>query len=106
PALRALGQRLRPDLELLVRIAVARAAPLHDGVAVTDRRHLAPDLRERLVLRRLERDLRAALEVDPEVQAPDAERGGPDHDDHARDREPEVAPAHEVDLQPAALLLA
>ena len=54
--------------------------------------------------RRLERDLRAALEVDAEVEPADAERDDADQDHDARDREPEVPPAHEVDLQPLRVL--
>ena len=100
-------QRLRPDLEALV------PSPLFGDSAALDDRVRCPiaaacgDARRRSASpRRLERDLRAALEVDPEVQALDAERDGADHDDRSGDREPEVAAAHEVDLEPLRGLLA
>src|SRR5207244_6690282 len=56
-------ERLRPDLEGLVRVAVRRAAPLDDRVTAPDRRRLGAHLRQRDERRRLERDLRTALEV-------------------------------------------
>src|SRR5207244_4438301 len=98
-------QRLGPDLEALVALARRLAPPLDDRVGVADLRGLLADARERDVVRGLERDLCAALEVDPQVQAADAERDAADEDDRTRDREPEVAPAHEVDLQPLRALL-
>ena len=97
-------QRLHPHLEVLVLVAAdGLAAALDDGVAWPMLARLgARTSVERDGLRRLERDLRAALEVDAEVQALDAERTDRDRDDRAGDREPEVAAAHEVDLQPLA----
>src|SRR6266851_1250944 len=56
--------------------------------------------------RGLERELRAALEVDAEVESLEDQRAGPEQDDRTGDGEPEIALAHEVDLQPPRGLLA
>src|SRR5207245_8222680 len=79
---------------------------LHDGVRAVDLGGDRANLLRVVRLVRLERDLRAALEVDAEVQAARAERGGACDDDRAGDRKPEIAPLHEVDLEPLRGLLA
>src|SRR5207244_2744044 len=101
PALLGARQLLQPDLEVLVLVAVLRgAAALDDGVLlVPDQLRLVAYLLERRELLRLERDLDAALEVDAQIEATGHERDDADQNDGARDREPQVAAAHEVDLQ-------
>src|SRR5207244_2294890 len=48
-------------------------------------------------------DSRPALEVEPEVEAAEGQRAGPGQEDDARDGEPHVAPADDVEV-PADLL--
>src|SRR5581483_721867 len=101
------AQLLEAHLEVLEVLAPVRrdAASLHDRVLrMADGRRLVADVRDRRELLRLEGDLDAALEIDPEVEAAHAEREGADQDDGARDREPRVAAAHEVELQEARAL--
>src|SRR4029079_1263422 len=94
------------QLEALVLIAAYSPTATLDNRLLAEPGRLRADRRQRGGLRRRERDLRAALEVDPEIEALHGKRADRDHDDRARDREPEVALAHEVDLQPAPALLA
>ena len=49
-------------------------------------------------------DLRATLEVDAEVETHGAERHRADQNHNSRKRQPHIALAHEVDLQPASAL--
>src|SRR5215216_5438087 len=100
--LRLLGLRqlFRPDLEARVLPVGRLSAPLDDRVALAELARSAAHLLERLGLLRREVDLRAALEVDAEIQAADGERADSDRHDGGRDPEPDVALAHEVDLQP------
>jgi hypothetical protein len=102
------GERLGPELEALVLPVGRGAAALDDRLrqARVDALGVAAHVVHELRLRRLERDLRPALEVDAEVQAAHAERDDRNRDHAARDREPEPALAHEVDLEPAPVLLA
>ena len=103
-----LGGRLdlvAPELVAL-RGRIRIAAALDDGVlaqaAVDVRQHVEDLLLARgLHERRLDRG--AALEVDPEVQAPRHERAQRDQDDDGGDREPEVLAARDVGA-PAHLL--
>src|SRR5207253_217787 len=101
-----IGEGLVADLEALELAARGlAAAPLHDRARVVDELELGADAGDVLRLRGHERDLRAALEVDAEVQALDAERDRADENDHAREREPELALAHVVELEPLPALL-
>ena len=104
-----LRQRLRAHLEARVAVAARRlAAPLDDGVPAPDRRHLASHLGQRRRRRCPEGDLRAALEVDAEVQALDGDREHAEDDRHSRDGEPDPAWAAvtDVDSRPAGDRLA
>ena len=99
-------QRLRPDLEGLVLAVRPSTATLDDRVAVTLGTQNLTDVAGRVRHGRLEGQLAPALEVDAEVEAPHTQRACAQQDDRAGDREPEVALAHEVDLQPLGGLLA
>jgi hypothetical protein len=94
-------ERLALELELGVAlVAGALADALEDRVPLADPLRLGSHVLERDRLGRRERDLRAALEVDPEVQAADAEREHGDHEHGARDREPDPALADVVVTDP------
>ena len=82
------AELLEADLEALVRVGAGRlAAALDDRVAAADRGSLVAHLRQRHRLRRLERDLHAALEVDAEVQSLDRDRDDAQADGDERDDE-------------------
>ena len=100
------AERFRPDLEALVAASAGgRPAPLDDGVGIALRAHHLANVSGRVRHGRLEAQLRAALEVDTEIEPAYAERDGADEDDHGRDPEPDITAAHEVDLQPPSALL-
>src|SRR5205823_8446199 len=61
-------ERPRADLEAPVAVPVRCPAALHDGISVADLGRLVADAADRDEIARLERDLRAALEIDPEVE--------------------------------------
>src|SRR5207253_2056012 len=73
---------------------------LDDGVAVADRRGLVAYLRDRNGLRRRERDLHAALEVDAEVQALEDQRDDADADRRQGEDEPQPAAPDDVPALP------
>src|SRR5207248_6409406 len=92
------AQRLGPNLERRILAVSRAAASLHDRVRIAVVRHHPLDVAGSLRRRRLELELRSALEVDAEVEPADRQCADAERDDRARDREPEVAAAHEVDL--------
>ena len=96
------GVEVRADPELPVRPARQRVAGSLDlRAALTGPlRRLGAHLFERGRLRRRQRDLRAALEVDAEVQAVEPDRADREHQDDARHREPAVPQADEVAPDP------
>src|SRR4029453_429129 len=98
----------RAELKALVLPVGRCAATLYDRLrqARVDALRVAAHVVDEQRLRRLERDLRPALEVDPQIEAAHAERDDRDRDHAARNREPQAALAHEVDLEPAPVLLA
>ena len=100
-------------LSVFVRTCHCFASPstslpvaLHDRVGLPLLRKDLRDLARRVRLAGLERDLRAALEVDAEVEPVDTERDHAGEDDGARDAEPPVAAPDEVELEPLRGLLA
>ena len=102
PVLLVDGQRLGADLEVRVAVAARRlAASLDHGVRLADLRGLRAHRLERRRLGRTEGDLRAALEVDAEVQALDRDRGDRERDDDAGEGEPDPAHPDVVEPQPA-----
>src|SRR5581483_640651 len=97
--LRARGELLEPDLEALVLVAAERlAGALDDRALLGD---LLAHVRERARLRRRERNLHAAAEVDAEVEPLAEDRSEADRDRRDGDREPESAVAGDVDPLPA-----
>ncbi len=94
-------ERLGADLEALV-VAVRRGPATLDltAFACPTRAACCANRLERGRRGRLEGDLRAALEVDPEVEPADPEREHRDRDHGGRDPEPEPPATDEVDLQP------
>ncbi len=93
---------LDPDLEARVGVRPGElAATLDDRVVRAGCRRRVPDLRERDGVRRRERHLDAALEVDPEVEAPDDEEQHGEADRDQRDDEVEAPAGDDVDPLPA-----
>ena len=82
-ALARAAERAGAHLPRRVLAVDGRAATLHDRVRAFHLGGDRADLVRRVRLVRLERDLRAALEVDAEVQPAHAERDGARDDDHA-----------------------
>ena len=97
-----LRQRLGPDLERSCsRRSAPRRAPGSTALPWPIRSASGTHVLERDRLRSLERELRAALEVDAEVEPLDSDRDDRDRHHDAGDREPDPPPADVVDLQPA-----
>src|SRR5207253_5496049 len=96
----------RADLPVFEVAVDALPLALDDGVGLPLAGHEPLHLALRVRLVRLESELRPALEVDPEVEALRGERDHAGEDDGARDREPQLALPHEVDLEPPRRLLA
>src|SRR4029078_9333423 len=75
-ALRGSVQRPRPYLPRRVLAVGGRFSTLEDGLGALHLGRDRPDLVRRVRLVRLEGDLRAALEVDAEIESEDDERDG------------------------------
>src|SRR5581483_907830 len=99
PVLLARRELLQADLEALVLVAAGRLAGALDDRPLL--RDVRADARERDGLRRRERDLNAAAEVDAEVEALAEDGAEADRDRDHREREPEPAAAGDVDALPA-----
>src|SRR5205814_1889146 len=98
---RLLARRQLAQADLEARVAVCAgdlAAALDDRALLGD---LLANLAERGRLRRRERDLHAALEVDAEVQALERDRADAQDDRGDREDEPEPPPPRDVDPLPA-----
>src|SRR5256886_1821303 len=105
-AMVANGDRLRSALPVLGAVVAGVARGLDHGVWLALARHERLNVLLRVRLARLELELHAALEVDPEIEALGAQRDQAGDDHGARDREPQLALPHVVDLQPLRRLLA